>query len=96
MWSQTPAFRLVLDPTHDIGIEMKVHHGVIKSLKFENPNLPDESRVALRTALVGLKIQDIRNWTSFLEKRVRSWDQGLETVTGRLDELLPIPEISGS
>ena len=96
MWSQTPAFRLVLDPINDIGIEMKVHHGVIKSLEFENPNLPDKSRAALRTALVGLKIQDIRNWTSFLEKRVRSWDQRLETVANRLDELLPIPGIPGS
>ncbi|KAL7776687.1 hypothetical protein CFE70_007105 [Pyrenophora teres f. teres 0-1] len=96
MWSQTPAFRLVLDSKHDIAIAMKVHHGVIKSLEFENSEIPDMSRMALRTALVGLKIQDIRNWTSFLQKRVPSWDQGLSKVAGRLDELLPIPEIPGS
>ncbi|RMZ66227.1 lipoyltransferase [Pyrenophora seminiperda CCB06] len=90
MWSQTPAFRLLLDPTYDIGLEMKVHHGVIKSLEFKNPDLPDRSRIALRTALVGLKIQDIRNWTKFLQQRIQSWDQGLGTVASRLDELLPM------
>ncbi|EDU47075.1 LplA Lipoate-protein ligase A [Pyrenophora tritici-repentis] len=96
MWSQTPAFRLVLNSKNDIGIAVKVHHGVIKSLEFENSEIADMSRMALRTALVGLKIQDIKNWTRFLQKRVRSWDHGLAKVAGRLDELLPIPEISGS
>jgi lipoate-protein ligase A len=31
MWSQTPRFNLMLDPKDDIGLQMEVHHGVIKS-----------------------------------------------------------------
>lgn len=92
MWSQTPAFSLVLDSKNDIGIEIKVHHGVIKSLDFENSALSDKSRSTLRTMLVGLKIQEVRSWTKFLQKRLRSWDEELATVAKRLDELLPVPE----
>ncbi|RAQ99378.1 lipoate-protein ligase a [Stemphylium lycopersici] len=92
MWSQTPAFSLVLDFKDDVGIEIKVHHGVIKSLDFENSALSDKSRSTLRTMLVGLKIQEVRNWTDFLQKRLRSWDEELATVAKRLDELLPVPE----
>ncbi|KAF1942378.1 hypothetical protein EJ02DRAFT_345734 [Clathrospora elynae] len=90
MWSQTPAFTLVLDSKDDIGIEMKVHHGVIKSLTFTNSNVSDKSRAALCTTLVERKLQDIRKWTPFLQSRIRSWDEGLATVATRLDQLLPV------
>jgi lipoate-protein ligase A len=93
MWSQTPAFTLVLDPKDDAGIEMKAHHGIIKSLDFRNANLSDMARSDMRTALVGQKLQDIHEWTSFLRNRLRSWDDGLAMVAGRLDELLPIPRL---
>ena len=93
MWSQTPAFSLVLDPKDDIGMQMKVHHGVIKSMDFENSNLPDATQQALQTALVGMKLQEIRDWTSFLGNIVSSWDETMATVAKRLDRLLPVPEI---
>jgi lipoate-protein ligase A len=93
MWLQTPAFSLVLDPKDDIGIQMKVHHGAIKSLEFEASTLPDRTQQVLRTALVGMKLHEIRDWTSFLEHRVTSWDERLATVAKRLDRLLPVPEM---
>jgi lipoate-protein ligase A len=93
MWSQTPAFSLVLDSKDDIGINMKVHHGAIKSLEFEQSSLPEKAQQALRTAVVGVKLHEIRDWTSFLENRVTSWDERLATVAKRLDQLLPVPEM---
>ncbi|KAF1839168.1 hypothetical protein BDW02DRAFT_487256 [Decorospora gaudefroyi] len=93
IWSQTPAFSLTLDSKDDIGIQMKVHHGAIKSLDFENLDLRDETRTALRTALVGLKLHEIRNWASFLQCRMPSWDKSLVPVAQRLDQLLPVPEL---
>jgi lipoate-protein ligase A len=93
MWSQTPAFSLVLDPKDDIGLQMKVHHGVIKSLEFEDFTLSDGTREALRTAVVGVKLHEIRNWTSFLKTYVSCWDETVATVAERFDRLLPVPEM---
>lgn len=93
MWSQTPAFTLTLDPKDDIGIEIKVHHGVIKSLDFSNSSLSHETRSALDTALVGLELHKIRDWTSFLKEHIHSWDNELATTARRLDHFLPIPRM---
>lgn len=93
MWSQTPAFSLVLDPKDDIGLQMKVHHGVIKSLDLENSSLPDGSRRRLQTALVGMKLQDVWNSKTFLQISDQSQDGQLATAARRLRELLPVPEL---
>lgn len=93
MWSQTPAFSLILDPKDDIGVEIKVHHGVIKSLDFPNSSLSHENRSALDTALVGLELHKIQDWTAFLQKCIHSWDNELATIARRLDQLLPIPRM---
>jgi lipoate-protein ligase A len=94
MWSQTPAFSLILDAKDDIGVEIKVHHGVIKSMDFGDSGFSDKTRSALRTAIVGLEMHEIRDWTAFLQKRIRSWDNELVTIASRLDQLLPIPPMS--
>ncbi|USP76730.1 uncharacterized protein yc1106_04004 [Curvularia clavata] len=92
-WSQTPTFSIILDPKDDIGIEIKVQHGAIKSLEFENAKLSDEARSALRTLLVGLELQDVRDWTGFLQNRIRPWDDQVAAIAERLGQLLPVPEI---
>jgi lipoate-protein ligase A len=93
MWSQTPAFSLVLDSKDDVGLQMKVHHGLIKSLEFDNSPLSGRTQEALRTAVVGIKLHDIRDWTSLLETHVSGWDETVATVAKRLDRLLPVPEM---
>ena len=94
MWSQTPQFDLLLDPNHDIGIDMNVHHGTIKSLDFKASHLSTGTQQDLRNALVGQKLQDIRDWTQFLEDRLPTWDERSTAVARRLDELMPIPALS--
>ncbi|KAI4940506.1 hypothetical protein J4E86_010886 [Alternaria arbusti] len=93
MWSQTPAFSLVLDPKDDIGLQMKVHHGVIKSLDFEDSSLPRDSRIRLQAALVGMKLQNV--WTSmnFLQMSEHGQDDRVVTAAKRLRQLLPVPEL---
>ncbi|KAH6875118.1 hypothetical protein BKA58DRAFT_311190 [Alternaria rosae] len=93
MWSQTPAFSLVLDPKDDIGLQMKVHHGVIKSLDLENSSLSDDIRARLQTALVGMKLQDVWNSKTVLQISDQSRDGQLATAARRLRELLPVPEL---
>jgi len=93
MWSQTPAFSLVLDPKDDIGLQMKVHHGVIKSLDFEDSSLPRDSRTRLQAALVGMKLQDVWSSRDFLQMSEQNQDDRLATAAKRLRQLLPVPEL---
>lgn len=93
MWSQTPRFSLVLDPKDDIGLHMEVHHGLIKSLDFENSNLPDSALAALRTTLVGMKLQDLWSSETFLQSNDPSENDHFVTVVRRLHELLPVPAL---
>ncbi|EOA92279.1 uncharacterized protein SETTUDRAFT_84775 [Exserohilum turcica Et28A] len=92
MWAQTPAFSLTFGLVDNVGIEIKVHHGAIKSLNFEHSELSDETQSALRSALVGLQLQEIRNWTAFLQNRIHAWDEQMAAIGNRLDDLLPVPE----
>ncbi|KAH7357608.1 hypothetical protein BKA66DRAFT_574247 [Pyrenochaeta sp. MPI-SDFR-AT-0127] len=94
MWSQTPQFDLLLDPKDNIGIEMNVHHGVVKSLGFKDSRFSVDIQEDLRNVLVDQKLQDIHDWTSFLQERLRAWDQHTATVAERLNTLVPIPELS--
>ncbi|CAO2658530.1 Nn.00g062530.m01.CDS01 [Neocucurbitaria sp. VM-36] len=96
MWSQTPQFDLLLDPHDDIGIEMNVHHGIIKSVDFKSSYMSTEAQQDLRNALVDQKLQDIHNWTQFLENRLQTWDERSASVARRLNELMPIPTLSMS
>lgn len=94
MWSQTPQFDLQLDSKDDIGIDMNVHHGIIKSLSFKDSRFSMEAQEDLRNALVDQKMQDIRSWASFLQDRLKIWDHTTAAVAERLDVLIPIPELS--
>ncbi|KAL1797166.1 hypothetical protein ACET3X_003772 [Alternaria dauci] len=94
MWSQTPRFNLTLDPKDDIGIQMEVHHGVIKSLEFEGSHLPDDARTALQTALVGMKLQHVWDSNTFRQISDRSRNDQLATAARRLQVLLPVPRLS--
>ncbi|KAH7094341.1 hypothetical protein FB567DRAFT_585725 [Paraphoma chrysanthemicola] len=91
MWSQTPQFDLELDTRNDIGIKMNVHHGIIKSLEANTKGLETYMRESLRHVLVRKKLQDIREWTTFLESLNVLPSKMSRTIGGRLDELLPIP-----
>ena len=62
MWSQTPQFDLLLDSSDDIGIDMNVRHGIIKSLDFKDSGMSIEAQEELRGVLVEQKLQDIRGW----------------------------------
>lgn len=75
---------------------MNVHHGIIKSVDFKNSYLSSDAQQDLRTALVDQKLQDIRNWTHFLEDRLQTWDKRSAAVARRLNELMPIPALSMS
>lgn len=93
MWSQTPQFNLLLEAQNDIGIDMNVHHGVIKSLDFDSSSeIPEALREDLRRVLVGQRLQDIREWNSFLKTRLRTWDGRSSIFADRLERLLPIPQ----
>jgi hypothetical protein len=48
MWSQTPQFDLLLDKPDDIGIDMNVHHGIIKSLELKRSRLTKKTQDSLR------------------------------------------------
>jgi lipoate-protein ligase A len=93
MWSQTPQFDLLLNASDDIGIKMNVHHGIIKSLEFEDSRLTSDMCKSIRHALVGQRLQDIRSWSRFLQRRVVSPSRTSRNIANRLDELLPIPEL---
>jgi lipoate-protein ligase A len=94
MWSQTPQFDLSLDSVDDIGIDMNVHHGVIKSLTFKDARISKEHQEVLQEALVDHKLQDIRNWTEHLQSCATHWDEDLATFARRLDTVMPIPQLS--
>jgi lipoate-protein ligase A len=93
MWSQTPRFNLMLDPKDDIGLQMEVHHGVIKSLEFEGSDLPDNARTALRTALVGMKLQHVWNSNMFRQISDQTQNDQLAIAARRLKALLPVPSL---
>jgi lipoate-protein ligase A len=98
MWSQTPQFDLLLNAKADIGITMNVHHGIVKTFDFENSGMTTQMRKNIQGALVGQKLQDIRNWTTFLKSQIgalNDWKR-IELIAKRLDELLPIPKLAES
>jgi len=96
MWSQTPQFDLLLDASDDIGISMDVHHGIIKSLEVKDSRLSAKMQEGVRSALLEQKLQDIRNWSSFLEHHLGGLDDRTATIAKRLDYLLPIPKLASS
>jgi lipoate-protein ligase A len=94
MWSQTPQFDVLLDASDDIGIDMNVHHGIIKSLDFKDSRVSSKMQDKMKTALVGQKLQDVHQWTTFLQDRVGHLDDQTATIAERLDELLPVPKLA--
>ncbi|OAL48566.1 lipoate-protein ligase A [Pyrenochaeta sp. DS3sAY3a] len=95
MWSQTPQFNLLLEPQNDLGIDMNVYHGIIKSLDFNSSSrVPETLREELRRVLVDQRLQDIRKWNPFLKNRLRTWNDHSNDFADRLEGLLPIPQLS--
>ncbi|KAH8696809.1 hypothetical protein GQ44DRAFT_633997 [Phaeosphaeriaceae sp. PMI808] len=96
MWSQTPQFDLMLDASNGIGIDMNVHHGIIKSLDFKGTLLSPKSQQNLQAALLGRKLQDIGSWSQYLQRRLGSGSLEYYTLAfaNRMDELLPIPKLA--
>jgi lipoate-protein ligase A len=93
MWSQTPQFDILLDTPDDIGISMNVHHGIIKTLDLKHSRLSPRTQESLRGALVGQKLQDVREWSSFLHSRLGKLDDRTSIIAGRLEELVPVPNL---
>jgi lipoate-protein ligase A len=93
MWSQTPQFDLLLDASDDIGIDMNVHHGIIKSLDFKDSRISSKVQDEMRIALIEQKLQNIRHWATFLQDRMGSLDDPTAMIVKRLDELLPMPKL---
>lgn len=96
MWSQTPQFDVSLDSSDDIGIDMNVHHGIIKSLDFKDSRMSTAVQHDLRSILVQEKLQDIADWESFLQDRLQSWDDQTVQFAQRLEAIMPIPELTRS
>jgi lipoate-protein ligase A len=94
MWSQTPQFDLLLNASDDVGIDMNVHHGIIKSLDFKDSRVSSKMQDEMAAALVGQKLQDIHQWTTFLQDRVGRLDNQTSAIAKRLDRLLPVPKLA--
>jgi lipoate-protein ligase A len=93
MWSQTPQFDLLLDTPDDIGISMNVHHGIIKTLDLKHSRLSPREQDGLRKALLGQKLQDVREWSTFLQSRLGKLDDRTAIIARRLEELVPVPNL---
>ncbi|KAF2441784.1 hypothetical protein P171DRAFT_488223 [Karstenula rhodostoma CBS 690.94] len=93
MWSQTPQFDLVLEGPARSEIKINVHHGIIKTLETKGDSLPDDMLEELQTALVGQKLQDVGNWTQFLQSRIEPWHADYGVIADRLEILLPVPHL---
>ncbi len=91
MWAQTPQFDVKLDFVDGPEIIVNVHHGVIKSVNVEAEFL-DETHQDICSALVGSKLQDVRDWAMLLQAYVEPFNKRCVAVAKRLEELLPVPE----
>ncbi|KAF3039137.1 Biotin/lipoate A/B protein ligase [Didymella heteroderae] len=91
MWAQTPQFDTKLDFVDGPEITLNVHHGIIKSFDVEE-HAVDDTHEDLRTALVGTKLQDVKDWSILLQAKVESYNDRCAAVARRLEELLPVPE----
>lgn len=94
MWSQTPQFTVLLEAPAGSNIEINVHHGVIQTFEAKNGGLSEDLTKEFRTALVGQKLQDIGDWTQFLQSRIEPWHNECGTIADRLDSLIPVPDFS--
>ena len=94
MWSQTPQFNLVLEGPAGTEIEMNVHHGIIKTLETKDGSPPGDLLEELQAALVGQKLQDVGDWSQFLQSRIEPWHSYYEVFADRLETLLPVPQFA--
>lgn len=93
MWSQTPQFDLLLDTPGDIGISLNVHHGIIKSLELKHSRLSPRVQESLRSAVIGQKLQGVREWSTYLQSRIGKLDDRTSIIARRLEELIPVPKL---
>lgn len=91
MWSQTPQFTLGFQGPTDSAFELSVHHGVIQSLELNQGRISTDKLEELRAALIGQKLQDISDWSQFLQCRIEPWHGDYQLIATQLEKLLPIP-----
>jgi lipoate-protein ligase A len=75
---------------------MNVHQGIIKSFDYNSSDCSTDLVDKVRSALLGSRLQDIRDWYGFMESNIPSDQAGLSRVIKYLDEFLPIPSAPGS
>jgi lipoate-protein ligase A len=90
MWSQTPQFTLAFEGSGSSVLELNVHHGVIQTLEPKEGQVPGDMLEEFRAALVGQKLQDINDWSQFLQSRLEPWHSDYEVIASRLETLLPV------
>ena len=91
MWSQTPQFTLAFEGPGSSVLELNVHHGIIQTLEMKDGQVSGDTLDELRAALVGQKLQDIRDWSQFLQSRLEPWHSDYEIIANHLETLLPVP-----
>lgn len=80
-----------------LGIQMTVHHGVIKDCGFQVPQYPIDMIEKIQSALLGKKLQEVGKWRAFLQVQVEALNeaQGHKStlIPDLLEKLLPLPEL---
>lgn len=92
MWSQTPQFNLVVETATGADIEIDVKRGVIQAVEAKDAETQNSMLVELQAALVGQNLQDIGDWTDFLQSRIVPFDEHYEAIAHRLETLLSAPQ----
>ncbi|KAF2266733.1 hypothetical protein CC78DRAFT_458637 [Lojkania enalia] len=93
IYSQTPQFTFNYHPSDKLGIDMTIHHGVIKTCDLKHNNSAGNTIEDMREALLEQKLQNIQCWYQFLRSRVKSWDSMSATIAESLEGYLPLPEL---
>lgn len=70
---------------------MNVHQGIIKRFDYNSDGCPADIVERARSVLLGSRLQDIRDWRSFLESNIRDERNGLTEMVKYLEEFLRIP-----
>jgi lipoate-protein ligase A len=100
--SQTPQFTLKYGSAHstqeDVGtrIEVNIHQGIIKKFDYISDDCSADVVERARSVLLGSRLQDIRDWRSFLKSSIQAEPNGLTGMVYYLEEFLPIPSPPGS
>ncbi|KAJ4294566.1 hypothetical protein N0V90_008257 [Kalmusia sp. IMI 367209] len=92
MWSQTPQFNLVVQTSTGSEIEINVHRGIIQTIEAKEAHVLGPVLEELQVALVGQNLQDIGDWSQFLQSRIEPWHNDYAILADRLENFLPLPQ----